>query len=221
MEIREWVRAARKRADMTMEQLGEAMGRSKGAISHWETGKYVPSYEQIKRISDLTGYPMPDAASAPAEGLASPAPQHHGNRLRPIWVCGTCQGGIPERVWEGNWEEVAQEFAWESSSDPKAFLCEVVGMSMYPRYKPREFALIEPSRSVELEEDVLVRLDGGETMLKRLLSRRDGRYRFGSYNDLEVIDLPAEKVVWIYRSARPVERRDIYRREDLARKRRI
>lgn len=88
------------------------------------------------------------------------------------------------------------------------FLVAVDGASMVPRYNPGEFALVEPGTEPDLEDDVLVRLTDGTTMIKRLLSRRGG-WRFGSYNYPEVLHYPAEQVTWVYYIAHPVPRRKI------------
>lgn len=79
---------------------------------------------------------------------------------------------------------------------------------MVPRFNPGEYALVEPGTEPEIEDDVLVRLVTGETMLKRLLSRRGG-YRFGSYNDPEILSYQAEQVTWVYYVAHPVPSRKI------------
>lgn len=216
MELKEWVRVARKSAGLTQEQLGEKLGRTKANIGHWETGKHDPSYDQIRRISEITGHPMP---GAPATAPATPQVGSHGQDVgppedfqlrapRPVYVCGTCQGGMPERIWEGDWLEGATEYAEVSTADDKAFLCRVVGESMAPRYHPGEYVLIEPGTEPDLEDDVLVRLADGSTMLKRLLSRRGG-WRFGSYGSSEVLNFRPEEVTWVYYVAHAVPARRI------------
>ena len=79
---------------------------------------------------------------------------------------------------------------------------------MIPRFNPGEFALVEPGTEPELEDDVLVRLNTGETMIKRLLSRRQG-IRLGSYNDSEVFTFEKEAITWMYYIAHPVPARKI------------
>lgn len=59
MEIKLWIRAARKKADLTQEQLGEKLGVTKANVSSWETGRHKPSYEQIQRIAALSKLPLP------------------------------------------------------------------------------------------------------------------------------------------------------------------
>jgi len=69
MEMRNWIRSARKKADLTQEQLGEKLGVTKGNVSAWENGRHEPSYAQIQEISVVTKYPMPD--SQPSIGSTS------------------------------------------------------------------------------------------------------------------------------------------------------
>lgn len=131
-------------------------------------------------------------------------------KFREIPVIGRAQGGLPERIWtDGDYPvEATQQFAEAASADPLAFLTPVVGLSMIPRFNPGEFALVEPGTEPELEDDVLVRLNTGETMIKRLLSRRQG-IRLGSYNDPEVFTFDPEAVTWMYYVAHPVPARKI------------
>jgi transcriptional regulator with XRE-family HTH domain len=55
-----WVRDARKHWDRSQEALGEAMSLTKGNISAWENNRHHPGIEQLTKISELTGYPLPD-----------------------------------------------------------------------------------------------------------------------------------------------------------------
>lgn len=131
-------------------------------------------------------------------------------KYRPIPVVGRAQGGLPDRIWtDGDYPVGAtQQYAEVASADPLAFLTPVVGLSMIPRYNPGEFALVEPGTEPELEDDVLVRLNSGETMIKRLLSKRQG-VRLGSYNDPEVFTFEPGDITWMYYVAHPVPARKI------------
>jgi len=118
---------------------------------------------------------------------------------------------MPQVIWtDGDYPtgatgEVAEDIA---SSDPQAFVVEVVGASMFPKYTPGNYALVEPSIEPELEDDVLVRLTSGETLIKRLISRRGG-YALASYNDTVILHFKPEEVDWIYYIPYPVPRRKI------------
>jgi phage repressor protein C with HTH and peptisase S24 domain len=120
-------------------------------------------------------------------------------------------GDMPERLWTDADFPVGatDEYAEVASSDPHAFIVRVVGASMIPKYSPGDFALVEPGTDPDLEDDVLVRLGNGQTMIKRLLSRRAGHVRLGSYNDPEVLSYEKEEVTWMYYVAYPVPARKI------------
>lgn len=138
-------------------------------------------------------------------------------KFRTIWVIGKGAGGLPERVWtDGDYPVgMTDEYGLVASADPQAFLVRVSGASMIPVFNPGNFALVEPGTEPELEDDVLVRLNSGQTLIKRLLSRRDG-YRFGSYNDPEILLYEPSEVTWIYYIAHPVPRRRIKSRTSSA-----
>lgn len=70
MNLTLWIRSARKKADLTQEQLGERLGVTKGNVSAWENGRHEPSYAQLQEISVITKYPMPDNQSAPSSSAA-------------------------------------------------------------------------------------------------------------------------------------------------------
>lgn len=59
MKINEWIKQARLSAKLTQEQLGEAIGKTKGGISQWEAGTYEPSYTMLLKIAEITKYNKP------------------------------------------------------------------------------------------------------------------------------------------------------------------
>ena len=133
------------------------------------------------------------------------------NRIHAVPVIGQGAGGdLPERVWtDGDYPVgVTDEYAEVASTDPHAFIVKVVGVSMVPKFTPGEYALVEPGTDPDLEDDVLVRLTNGQTMIKRLLSRR-GHIRLGSYNDATVLSYEREEVAWMYYIPYPVPARKV------------
>lgn len=154
-------------------------------------------------------------APKPAESPAPPAMPDGFIPVDPakahrIWVVGKGAGGLSERIWTDGDHPVGatDQFGLVASTDRHAFLVEVSEESMTPKYTPGDFALVEPGTSPEIEDDVLVRLKSGATMIKRLLSQRGG-YRLGSYNSTAVLHYRAEDVDWVYYIAHPVPRRKI------------
>ena len=117
---------------------------------------------------------------------------------------------MTDRVWgDGDYPVGAtDQYAMLGSSDPEAYLSEVVGSSMYPKYENHNFALIEPNTDVDIEDVVLVRLHTGHTLLKRLLSRRNG-ITLGSYNEPDILTFSPAEITWIYYAAHEVPRKKI------------
>lgn len=56
-ELKDWLKAARMHAKLTQDKLGERLGKSKGNISQWESGAHEPSYRDLIKIINITGYP--------------------------------------------------------------------------------------------------------------------------------------------------------------------
>lgn len=190
------------------------LGKSPQVLKNWEergiSNEAAIGVQEILGISAVwirEGKGPRDTAN---QLVSYPVPS--GN-IKKVWVVGKGQGGLPERIWtDGDYPVGAtDEYAEVATSDNHAFLITVEGNSMAPRYQPGEFALVEPDTEPDLEDDVLVRLATGETMLKRLLSRRAG-YRFGSWNDQVVLSYRPEEVVWVYYVAHPVPARKIKHR---------
>ncbi len=190
------------------------------------------SYQAVKRVLDglSTAFTAANNAKAAAVLAINPdwlatglgemdlarerpagAIPYDDTKVREVFVLGKGSGGLmPERIWtDGDYPVgMTDECAKLATADPHAFLVAVGGTSMVPRYNPDEYALVEPGTEPDLEDDVLVRLATGQTMLKRLLSRRSG-WRFGSYNSQEVLFYAPEEVTWVYYVAHPVPRRKI------------
>lgn len=199
------------------------LGMTRSNLTHWFTGRATnPRIETVVPVADFlgvsavwlatgvgqkdqrSGVELPANNALPADALPAP-------KGRVVWVVGACQGGIPERIWDDGGQPVGatDEYTEVATDDPNAFVCRVVGDSMAPRYQPGEYALVEPNTQVEIEDDVLVRLVTGETMLKRLVSRRGG-YRFDSHRPGEpTLTYRDAEVAWVYHVAHPIQARKI------------
>lgn len=156
---------------------------------------------------------LPSSWQASTVASAEPVARSTMRAPRAVPVVGRCQGGFPARIW-GDGDQpigVTDDYAMVATTDDNAFVCQVVGSSMVSRYMPGEYALIEPNTTPEIEDDVLVRLHTGETMLKRLLSRRGG-VRLGSYAEAEVFNYPERDITWMYYVAHPIPARRIKHR---------
>lgn len=59
-EIGAQLRAARKEADLTQQQLGERINRDVKSISRWENGHRPPDLNDLLVLADALGVPLPD-----------------------------------------------------------------------------------------------------------------------------------------------------------------
>lgn len=214
---------ARTKAKLTQEALAKLVGMSQSTLGELEyTGQGSSFTPQIAAACGVraewlaTGEgdmvaPVPAPAPLFSEPWAEFQPVRPG-KYQFVQVVGQGSGGdLPERVWTDGDYPVGStgEYAEIISVDPHAFIVRVVGPSMIPKYTPGDYALVEPGTDPDIEDDVLVRLSNGQTMIKRLLSRRGDHFRFGSYNDPEVLSFEKSAVTWIYYVAYPVPARKI------------
>lgn len=205
---------ARKYARLSQTALAKAVGMSQGTLGEAEwTGQGTSYTAQIAKVCGVN----PDwLATGDGEMLNRPPGLETAQRIRPgkineIAVVGRGNGGaMPRVIWNDADYPVGAtgEVAEVASSDPHAFVVEVEGASMIPKYTPGDFALVEPNTAPDIEDDVLVRLKTGETMIKRLVSRRGG-ISLASYNDTVVHHFKNEEVDWIYYVPYPVPRKKI------------
>jgi len=133
------------------------------------------------------------------------------SKFHQVGVFGKGMGGIPDRLWNDADFIVgfSDKFSEIATQDENAFLISIEGLSMAPKYTPKNYALIEPNTAPEIGDDVLVRLKSGETLLKKLAARKAGRITLESYNDPELIKKREEDVLWMYYVAYPVPARKI------------
>lgn len=60
-----YIHDARKAADLSQTQLGEAIGVTKGNVSAWENDRHEPSISQLKKIATITRSPIPPDVIGP------------------------------------------------------------------------------------------------------------------------------------------------------------
>lgn len=99
MELKDWVKESRTAAQLTQEQLGEALGRGKATISGWEKGDYEPSYDQVLMIYERTfrKVPLPNKSGPPPEvqvGIPSDLPKSVAELVRTVIV--SAEKGVPD-----------------------------------------------------------------------------------------------------------------------------
>jgi transcriptional regulator with XRE-family HTH domain len=155
------------------------------------------------RYEDLTkgtSYVAPQIAKRLAEQLAKAR----------IFVVRLDHGGLPGQMWddEGLLMNASEDYATIATDDDRAFLVPVFDNSLSPRYQAGEYALVEPSVTPEIEDDVLVRLKSGSVLLRRLVSTRAG-IKLGTYSSVETTTLAEDEISWMFYVSNPVPRRKI------------
>jgi transcriptional regulator with XRE-family HTH domain len=227
MNIHEKILDLRTRQNMSQQNLADAIGVSYQTVQQWENGKTAPSRKRLdavaKALNTSAEYllfgqsgelPGTDTLSTrKIETEYVPVPLQYSvdvKNFRPVYVVGRAQGGLPERIWtDGDYPVGAtDEFAELATTDPHAFLSPIVGTSMVPKFNPGDFVFVEPATPIEVEDDVLVRLTTGETMIKRLISRRGG-IQLGSYNEPGTMLYRPDEITWMYYIAHYVPARKI------------
>jgi SOS-response transcriptional repressor LexA len=142
MEIKDWIKAARQLKGWNQTQLGDVVGRTKGNIGHWETGKHTPSIDQIAAISLATGYPMP-ALGVQAAAASNVAPAPMGGRRVPVITS----------IQAGMWAEIVDSFQPGDAGDwlltdidlsDSSFALDIRGNSMEPEFKDGDRVIIDP-----------------------------------------------------------------------------
>lgn len=77
--VADWIRTARKSADLSQEELGsrlslemgEERGYTKANMSHWETQKHSPNLRQLAAIAKVTGVGLPPSLITAIGGSSS------------------------------------------------------------------------------------------------------------------------------------------------------
>lgn len=210
-------KAGKKRIGEDMaEAIETALGWPKGSldsdtpVDHLSSGKSANRGDKLPLFGGSVSKMSSDDNTQTLSDDTTPAtPIQHdvdASKYRRIYVIGKKPGGLPAILWKDGDTPVGatDEYAELASSDPRAFICPVVGDSMFPRFMPGEYVLVQPGRPPEIEDTVLVRLESGETMLKRLLSRRDHHVRLGAWNDPTIVTHREDEITWIYSVAHAV-----------------
>jgi phage repressor protein C with HTH and peptisase S24 domain/DNA-binding XRE family transcriptional regulator len=223
VKINEWVKAARKHADFSQEKLGELLSCTKGNVSGWETGRHLPSFEQMVMISKETGYQLPQNQDMdrgpPTGGMAPILAWEHPDDLPPGEFVMIPRLSVQLSAGNGH-EQIGIEF---SKGMPQAFRAEWIreqklkpnklaamtadGESMEPTIFHGDSLLVDTSQDTVMDGKVYALwYDGGERV-KRLFRLPGGGLRIQSDNPRHhTIELQPEHVELVRVIGRVVHR---------------
>lgn len=188
-----------KELGISQEKLGEAIGKSQGAVAHWLNGRREPGLDDIANIMRALKIYKVNLLSDGNVTTSSDSFEYAGklkNGLIP--VLGEAVMGI-----DGEFEMCEELTGWLRiyCSDPDAFSLKIKGDSMFPRINSGEFVAIEPGTKIHPGDDVFIRTKDGRNMIKRLGYFRDGIYQFLSVNQqhppLTIDELQIDKIYFV------------------------
>lgn len=222
------LRQVRKLLKLNQTRFGEIAGRTKGAVSQWESDTGLPDREAAEALAksgvnmDYIFHGIGDALtqhvvdpSSPAGARSThpateqmghpaanvePSPTLFGRSARRVPVVGAAQLGD-----NGHWADLEHPVGfgdgyieWRSNDD-NAYALRCWGRSMTPRVKDGEFLIIEPNHPWVPGDEVMVKALDGRVMVKQFLYERDGQIHLASINETHgIISLRRDEIEKIH-----------------------
>lgn len=171
MELQEWISAARKFKGLTQEALGTALGTSKQNVNAWEKGRHEPSYAQIMKIMDMTGYPFLPHDKRTVRGLVPTQTEAGTVVAQPVSL------PVFDTVPSIAWEEI------KVHGLPAKFETVVPDDSMAPRVRQGQAVTFETGLTPRPGDGVLIRDNDGHHYLRIYKQRRTGSWEAHADND--------------------------------------
>lgn len=204
---------------MSQTDLAKLLGVTSQAVSQWVNGVVEPRGHRVAaiakalgvRVIDLIGdgeLPPPPNRPAP-ENNVSPSPYLPPARQdmpRDVPVFGSAQGG-PEGSFELNMEGGPIDWARRLPAVigiKDAFCIYVEGDSMVPWRQPGELAYVNPRRSPQVGDHIIIELRGEPghppaSIVKRLVRRTATRWIIAQYNPAMEIEVPVDTIARCFR----------------------
>jgi len=168
--LKENIKRFRVEKDMTQEQLAEALGVTRSAVTQWESGWSQPRMGKLEQLAELFNVPksalidddpcrriLPQGAIIPIKSKPAYAPLlgrvHAGDPRDPEMVDGPMVE-LPESVAEAH---------------PRAYFLEVEGDCMDKVYPEGCLILVDPDREPQNGSIAAVSIDGADYVMRRLL----------------------------------------------------
>lgn len=219
------LRAARKAQKMTMEEVAKALGVSYPAVQQWETGKTVPTVDNLVKLHKLLGLDLAFTATSESDiraQLSPPRPHDEPNveweqgpvafpKLRPgandVEEKGVTVGGFgdDESAFELNGETIDYVRRPPGIIGRKnVFALRVSNTSMEPKYDDGERVYAE-KRHPAVRDFVVVELhplgDGrpSKSYIKRLVGMDATKITVEQYNPRGLLEFGRHEIKQIYR----------------------
>ena len=165
------IKTRRKELGITLEDIGNYVGVSKGTVQRWETGGISNMRrDRIKKLSEILRI-SPDMLLGDAVTEDAVAKENDSTSTVRIPVIGTVAAGVPITAQEDitGWEEVPAEWVKNSTM----FALKLKGDSMEPRMAEGDIVIVKQQSDVESGEIAIVMVDG-EATCKKVVKHSDG-----------------------------------------------
>lgn len=170
MKQGQWIKARRQELKKTTRELGALIGTTGSAVSNIENHGVIPSLG--------IAYKLAAALDRPTDWVLTGQYDEQTSRIP---IIGNTQGG-PDKEWYEIGIGGCYEYVNFPIQSNKYYALRVIGDSMSPRVLEGEVVIVDPFVSPQTGEDVVVKFNGGETMIKTLASIRDNQVFLDSTN---------------------------------------
>lgn len=211
------IKAARESRGLTRQQLADAADYSLNAIADLEVGKITrPSTEKRHKLANALGLDADAILEASRKATAAkgrvrmPRTEEDVLYRRPgmlpamgrrLPVFGQAAGGSDgEYHFNGTIIDYVS-CPPELDDVPDAYAVYVDGVSMVPRYEPRDTVWVHPGKPPRAGDDVVVQIEGGDVprgYIKRFVGWTDKSLRLHQFNPEREISFPRGKVVSVH-----------------------
>jgi|GEM_PF-4120792 len=193
MELKDWVRRARKHKGWTLVQLAEAVGRSKSNVGLWEVGGHSPSYEQVQLIAAETGFPLPHEVELDDSGQLVSRPRTGEGFLGSLSVLG-------EAAIDGStfaWDLQALQGSLRGINATGALAIRIKGDGGHPVIKHHQFLIVREDGRPAFGELCIVDQEMEHSQILEFLSEQGTSWIFATLQgDRRTIDKQDIQKVW-------------------------
>lgn len=170
MKQGEWIKARRIELKKTTRELGAMIGTTGSAVSNIENHGVIPNLG--------IAYKLAAALDRPTDWILT---GQYNDQTSRIPIIGNTQAG-PDKEWSELGIGGCYEYVNFPIQSNKYYALRVIGDSMSPRVLEGEVVIVDPFISPQTGEDVVVKTQDGETMIKTLASIREDQIFLDSTN---------------------------------------
>ena len=160
------IKALRKAHNITQTQLAGLLGVSQAALSGYETGKFEPDHDTLKKIAK-TLHTSIDYL------LGGDITTVRGKDSARIKVFAKLPAGIPIEALEDvvDFEDISADML---KGDKEYIGFRVSGSSMYPKYLENDTVIVLRQEDCENGQDAVVYVNGYDATLKKIVKQDNG-----------------------------------------------